>query len=209
MPEISDLESIYAILYLIVPGVIITFMRSKFTTGRMQKHSDALLSYFLLSIVYWALAFTFHPKIIEMKINGTANIYIWLVIIFIGPALFGIAIGVFVQTDAIRKIIQRLPINPVHAIPTAWDWKFYNMSECLILITLKDDTKFAGYCGKNSFFSSDPFERDLYIEKIYPLGEDNQWRNEGEHSILIKHDEVRTIEFFPVSHEDTQGERDE
>ncbi|MCA1746061.1 MAG: DUF6338 family protein [Bacteroidales bacterium] len=203
MPDISEPNIVYAILGLLVPGVVITFMRSQFTTGRMQKHSDALLSYFVLSIVYWALVLPFYLKITEMEINRTGYLYLWFSIIFIGPALFGAIIGMFIKTDAMRKLLHHLRINPVHAIPSAWEWKFYNMGECLILVTLKDDTKFAGYCGKRSFFSSDPLERDLYIEKIYSLGENYEWRNEGEHGVLIKHDEVKTIEFFPVDDANT------
>ena len=54
-------------------------------------------------------------------------------------------------------------------MPTAWDWKFGDTSAQWVLVTLNDDTKFAGYLGLRSFISSDPGERDIYIERIYDL----------------------------------------
>jgi hypothetical protein len=52
MPDFNYPQSFSFVLALIVPGLIITFVRTQFTTGRMQKHSDAMLSYFALSAVY-------------------------------------------------------------------------------------------------------------------------------------------------------------
>lgn len=116
----------------------------------------------------------------------------------------GVLLGYITRTEAIRRVLNYFGINPVHAVPTAWDWKFGNMKEKLVIVTLKDETKFAGYCGRGSFMSSDPSERDLFIEKIYGWGDENQWINNGDHGLWIAADEIRTIEFFPV-----ENERDE
>ena len=72
------------------------------------------------------------------------------------------------------------------------------MKEQLILVTLKDDTKFPGYCGQASFMSSDPTERDLYIEKVYKWGEDDAWIDNGAHGLWVAGSEIKTIEFFPI-----------
>lgn len=75
------------------------------------------------------------------------------------------------------------------------------MGEHLVIITLKDDTKFAGYCGRNSFMSSDPTERDLYVEKLYDWGEDDSWLDGGDHGLWVASGELKSVEFFPVSEE--------
>ena len=66
-----------------------------------------------------------------------------------------------------------------------------------VLVTLKDGTRFAGYCGTESCMSSDPTERDIYIESVYDLTDDNVWTPRGENGVLITAGEVQTIEFWP------------
>ena len=53
-----------------------------------------------------------------------------------------------------------------------------------VLVTLKDGTRFAGYCGPQSFITSDPAERDMYIEQIYDLDADHQWVSVGKKEVL-------------------------
>jgi hypothetical protein len=61
----------------------------------------------------------------------------------------------------------------------------------------------AGEFGKNSFASSEPSERDLYLERVYQFSEDNPWQPVAKTSgILIKAEEIRYIEFLNDSAED-------
>ena len=61
-----------------------------------------------------------------------------------------------------------------------------------VLVTLKDGTRFAGYCGPDSFMSSDPAERDLYIQWVYDLDDEDGWRSRGETGLLIAGGEINT-----------------
>jgi hypothetical protein len=53
-----------------------------------------------------------------------------------------------------------------HQIPTAWDYVFSRISPCWAVITLKDGGKLYGFVGSESYFSSDPDARDLYISHV-------------------------------------------
>ena len=55
----------------------------------------------------------------------------------------------------------------------------------------------AGRYDVQSFASSDPSERDIFIEKVYEIQEDGPWKDVGDKGILIRPSEVRYIEFFP------------
>jgi hypothetical protein len=121
----------------------------------------------------------------------------------VGPAVFGALLGLNTQIEALRRFLHFFGINPVHAVPTAWDWKFGRMREHLVIVTLKDDTKFAGYCGRGSFMSSDPAERDLYVEKVYDWGEGNSWLDGGDHGLWVASGELKSVEFFPVGEKGT------
>ncbi|MDO6459052.1 DUF6338 family protein [Celeribacter halophilus] len=206
MPDFSNTTTIYMTFALVVPGLVITYFRAQFLTGRMQKHTDALLSYFALSAIYGAIALPIIGWLQMRTPDIPIPIWQWLCIVFLGPTILGVLLGYITRTEAIRSLMNYFGINPVHALPTAWDWKFGNMREKLVIVTLKDQTQFAGYCGRGSFMSSDPTERDLFIEKIYDWGDENQWIDNGDHGLWIASDEIRTIEFFPVENERTNND---
>ena len=50
---------------------------------------------------------------------------------------------------------------------------------------------------------SDPAERDMHIEQIYELDADHQWVSVGKKEILVASGEIRTIEFWPCTEEET------
>ena len=201
MLDLTDPQSLEMVLALIVPGLIITYFRAQFLTGRMQKHTDAVLSYFTLSAIYGAIALPTVGWLRQGEVTDTMNLVIWFSLIFLGPTVFGVVLGVLSKIGIIRGLMHKFGINPVHAMPTAWDWKFGNIKRQWVILTLKNDIKFAGYCGRKSFMSSEPSERDIYIEKIYDLDEDNCWIDGGEKSLWIAYGEIRSIEVFPVSGE--------
>ena len=91
-------------------------------------------------------------------------------------------------------------MHPVHVILAAWDWKFSSSEQNWVLVTLKGDTKFAGFCGVNSFISSDPNERDIFIGKVYDFDDDKWIDNDriakNVKSVLITAGEIKTIGFW-------------
>ena len=78
-----------------------------------------------------------------------------------------------------------------------------------VLVTLKDGTRFAGFCGSESFMSSDPTERDIYIQRIYDIDDENKWSPRGDNGVLIAAGEVQTIEFWPYYSQDSQENANE
>lgn len=206
MPDIGSLKNLYLVLGFVVPGLIILFVRTQFLTGRSPKHSEAILSYITISVIYYALSLPLVEWTLSINEPGFQKSAAWFFLIFIGPMIFGGILGLVTQKEWVRKIAQSFGLNPVHFMPTAWDWKFGNMHEQWVMVTLKDKTCFAGYCGKGSFMSSDPNERDLYIEQIYDLDKQDKWEIRERNSVYISHGEIRTIEFWPIKNGDTEND---
>ncbi len=63
--------------------------------------------------------------------------------------------------------------------------------------TLKDETKWYGYMGVNSFMSSDPTERDIFIEHVFEFAQDGQPWTPRNTSVWIGHGEIQSLEFLP------------
>lgn len=197
MSNLISPDNLYQILRFFVPGLIVIFVRAQFVAGRTQFESPALLSYFVISIIYYALALPFVDFALLIEKPGYGKAVAWLVLIFFGPAALGLLLGVNIQKNLFHRLLQWFRLNPVHVVPTAWDWKFGGMTKEWVLVTLKDGTRFAGFCGSESFMSSDPTERDIYIQWIYDIDDDDNWTPRGENGVLVAAGEVQTIEFWP------------
>lgn len=207
MSDLKSFDNLYMTLGFLVPGLIALFVRSQFITGRRPPHGAALLSYLTVSIIYYALAFPFVDLVISIQKPYYLKTMAWFVLVFMGPAILGLLLGINIQKGLSHRFLQLCNLNPVHIMPTAWDWKFGGMIEQWVLVTLKDGTRFAGFCGKDSFMSSDPAERDIYIQWIYDIDDNNNWSPRGENGVLITAGEIRTIEFWPYNPKETTNEK--
>lgn len=203
MLDVKTLEHIHLILLFVVPGLIAVYVRAQFITGRRPPHSEALLSYLAISIIYYALALPLYYWLLAPLDVGRFKIIAWFAAVFVGPAILGALLGLNAREGFIRNLAMKLGFNPVHVMPTAWDWKFSGMPEQWVLVTLKNGTRFAGYCGLGSFISSDPNERDIYLDQVYEMSDDNAWSRCDQRSVLIACGEVSTVEFWPTEGEGT------
>lgn len=195
MPDLDSPEAFQVVLYFVVPGLIAVFVRAQFLTGRLQKHTDAILSYLPISLIYWALAMLAGLTVKQISESS----YIAFLAIFVGPAIFGALLGLNARLELIRGLLRKAKLNPVHPVPTAWDWKFHRQEPQFVLVTMTDGECVAGRFDGKSFASSDPLERDIYIEKVFEIQDSGPWRDVGEKGILIRPSEVRYIEFFPIN----------
>jgi hypothetical protein len=195
--SISKIEDVYTAVSLLAPGVIVTFVRSKFLTGRSRTIAEATMEYVVISVVYYAVAI----PILNLVpwITDYRSVFLVLVI----PALFGCLLGISAQLDLLSWVLARWPLSLLklkiaHPIPTSWDYVFANLkSSVWILVTLKSEERVYGYFGGQSFASSDLSRRDLYIEDIRredwtPVEDDGRARG-----IWLSEEEIRLIEIIP------------
>lgn len=196
MPDVKSLDNVYLILGFIVPGLIIFFVRAQFTTGRIPPPKDAALTYLALTTIYYALVLPAVGAVIMMP-PGYQRAFAWIALALVGPAGVGVLLGLNAHYSFSRRLFLALRLPLVHMMPTAWDWKFSDAHPQWVMVTLKNGTQFAGLFGLRSFASSDPGERDIYIEKVYDLADDNTWIDVGERSALIAASEIQTVSFWP------------
>ncbi len=202
MTKLLSLNNPYLILVFIVPGFIILFVRSQFMTGRISSNSkEAILSYLTVTVIYSSLV-SILVDLTGLTLRPASGLVWFGLFVFLVPIVLGLLLGINSQKDFVRDLLKRCRLKLVHPIPTAWDWKFSRMSPQWIRVTLKDNTHFTGLCSSESFISSDPNERDIYIEKVYDLGDDGTWLPpKDERGLLIVAGEIRTIEFWPYYNE--------
>jgi hypothetical protein len=172
----------------IVPGVVIVYLRSRFLVGRL----DAELSIrgaLGIALVYAAVLF---PLVGDPSKWSGARYY---AVVLIVPAVVGVTLGVSAQFEPIRRLSRLIGLKLIHDIPSAWDYVFSRREPRWVLVTLKDGTIYRGCYVARSFASSDPSERDLYLEELCSFDEKSmKWTSLPDRSILVCKDSISTIE---------------
>ena len=196
---IDSIETLLITSVFVIPGFIIDGIIDAFCPSGKRKNGTYLLYCLLYSIVHCSICSWAYILVWDIRTKNLTHFLLLLcVIAIIGAVLLGVIIGLFKSKQWIRKIIRKINKSVKNPIPTAWDYVFFNQNEPIfVIVTLNDDSKIYGYYGYNSYSSSDIEERDLYLERIYTLGDNNKWQRENDDAgILIKQANIKTIEFI-------------
>jgi uncharacterized protein DUF6338 len=204
LTSINRIDDLALALWFIVPGVIIAFVRTQLLTGRLRTHADNILSYLVLSLVYYGLTLPLIEPVLAMQGPLVWRGLAWIALTIVGPAALGLLLGVAAQKEWGKWFADRLQLRLIHYSPTAWDWRFSRIPAggIFIMVTLSDGKKVAGLLR---FASSDPAERDLYIEEEVDIAEDGKWTRRPERvGILILAKEIKYVELW-----EPKGESDD
>ena len=202
MPDFKGVENLQLMLLFVVPGLIALFVRSRFIAGRSPSTKENLLIFVVLSLFYYSLTVFLIEPAISIREPWLLRATVWILLILVGPALFGFVLGVAAQREWFTRIANRLGFSVVHIIPAAWDWRFSSIPHegMFVMVTLTSGERVAGLFRGDSFASSDVGERDLYIEEEYTVTEQGVWEARREKvGILISGREIRYIEFWNPS----------
>jgi hypothetical protein len=200
----TSLSTLFYLLAFVVPGFVLD---TAFHAGQRQPEREkdrsavrylslAVLNYAMWSpLVFLLLQPTFlssHAHRLKLLAG------LWCLVILLGPIVLGLIGARLSRGGAIRSMLTRLGLKPVHQIPSAWDYVFHDIPrETWIYVTLKDGSAVAGLFGRRSFASSDPGERDLFIEGVYRATTGKPWAPvAGGAGLLIAGDEIRHIELW-------------
>jgi hypothetical protein len=207
----SDLteQNFQLILLFVVPGLVALFVRAKFLTGRVPSATENVLTFVVLSLIYYSLTILLIGPAFSIQGPWFAHPLVWILLILVGPVVFGFILGVAAQKEWGSRLADRLGLTIVQVIPAAWDWRFCTVTRggMFIMVTLTSGERVAGLFGSNSFASSDIGERDLYIEEEYTVTNQGAWQARNEKvGILISAKEIRYIEFWsPQTTESPSG----
>jgi hypothetical protein len=120
----------------------------------------------------------------------------WFVILFVSPVVLGASTGLLSQRAVVQRLFARYGDHTVHAVPTAWDYVFSYAPKSWVLVTLTDGSAVAGVFNTGSLASSDSSERDLFLERLYRVGDDGSWHPvPASRGVWIRGDAIRAIEF--------------
>ncbi len=208
---LDKIQTALIILTCLVPGFIMYSTFSLFTIRRTETKDLLLLRFLTFSAGNLIVCLPLLYVVVTKNYIAQHPWLTTLAFLFMNfgmPVILGLVVGYFDQKCLLKHLLRRFGLNAMHSIPTAWDYKFNQISPTQgrwVLVTLKDDREIGGFFGGNSLASSEPTERDLYLEEAYAVQHDDQgncmWspmtRTDG---ILLRGDEIRSVSFY---HEET------
>ncbi len=195
MDGLLDATKLQLFFVFAVPGIVALYVRSQFLAGRLPPVAEGAIAYVVLSLVYHAITYPLATALYAQPI-GQSRALAWLALILLGPAIFGLLLGLNVRKGWTKKLLEKIGINIIHPVDSAWDWKFAQCEECWVMAVLKNGTTWLGHLGPQSFMSSDRAERDIFIQQVYTLEADNTWTARTS-SVWIAHGEIQSLEFWP------------
>ena len=181
---------------LVTPGYVILFMISRFTTSRPAFPASLAVSSVYYVVVWaflgWGSAIDVAQRIRSLSIDWSA-----VGIVVALPIAIGIIVGLGIQKEWLYWLLRKVKLEPVHGIPSAWDWKFMRAEQQWITVHLKDNTEIVAEYNTDCFVSTDPNERDLYLSNVYEWveGKEEPVQDERIEGLLLKADSIDRIEF--------------
>ena len=206
MPELNSVSTVVLISLFILPGYMI---KSILSTARPEKKDrDAAyylscLFYSLINCAVWSWAYFLVSSWAFSK-SSRHPILFWvycLAITLIGALLLSLAIVLLrylKKSERLTKLFDKMDLNTVHPIPTAWDYCFSRRQGNWVIVTLNDGSIVRGLFSSGSFASSEADERDMFIEDCYGFNqENNEWiENKSSDGVYISASQIKTIEFL-------------
>lgn len=183
------------LVVIITPGYTILFVVSRFTTGRPAYRSSIAVSSVYYVIVWVTLDL---GNILNVGVQILDHEIRWqtAAVLVGGPIAIGLVAGLCSQKDLLYRLLRFVKTEPVHNVPSAWDWKFMRAEQQWITMKLNDGKTILALYDENCFVSTDPNERDLYLSNVYEWDEDGYpVKDERIGGLLLKADTIDRIEF--------------
>ena len=190
---VDSFDVVFYTAVFLLPGFIICSIVDQVNPPQRYNEAKYFLKYLLYSIINCAVWCWVYRIIIDCDCLSTLWHWILLVLVsLVGSSIIGFVIAIIKQKQFIDRLLFKLKIKTIHSTPTAWDYFFSKQESSYVIVTLVDGTKLYGYYSLNSFTSSDPDERDMYIEKLY----DEEWNTDNEDAgAYIAKEQIKYIEF--------------
>ena len=197
-------------IFFLIPGFICDSIIGRRYARAKREPTEAILNILLLTIISYIVSsfiiyFSFRDSISVGIIKYVKEylVFSWfigVVVVVVIPVLIALLLMWLNRRFDLENWINGVLGIQHSSIPKSWDYIFSRGASYLILVTLKDGTKFGGLWSQNSFASSYPAEEDLYLEVLYGLEDNGSFGDPVPLSkgAVLKGSEIQSLELFDV-----------
>lgn len=183
----------------LLAGLIIIWVRASFVVGERPRLTEMVVEAVVLSLVN-QLVFMIVSPLAAFLLPALPERLRFLGEVLLLPATLGLTFGIGLARGWNSAIFRRLSMPVQGPRRRAYDHAFtLHETEGFVIVTFTDGTKVYGYFGENSLAANDAARSDLYLERIYDVGEDGQWRDTlPPRGALLSLSDLRSVEFLEM-----------
>lgn len=201
MPEEPASAGTISLLLLAAPGTLFVYFRSLFLAGRMPPLKEGFVVFASISVIYHSAMAVLIGQEYRAFLQDPVPHRLLLLLSLVVPSICGALSGLNARHGWLSSLFANLGLHTVHPIECAWDWHFSNCQESWVMIKLRDGTIWAGVLGTKSFLSSDPGERDLFLESVYCLKDDGTFGDAKDSSVWLSQSDIQSVELWSKAKE--------
>ncbi|MBQ7264809.1 MAG: hypothetical protein IJS61_01775 [Firmicutes bacterium] len=195
---IDSINMVIYTMFFVIPGFIIAETINSIIPSKRRSDAEKLLLYLGYSILNfgcWLWLFICATNNLKDK----TSLY-WLVIAalaLITGFLTGCVISFFKIHNPIKWVMKKIKIQVANPIPTAWEYKFSQLTQGRYLtVCLEDGTVIRGAFYNKSLASSDMENMDLFLEEVYMI-DNGKWKAvKGSDGVWISSNSIKWISFL-------------
>ncbi len=189
-------------------GFIVFSVRGRYVLGERAKPAEIVFEAIILSLIN-QLVFLFLVTVAAWLKNRNPALalefgdrVLFFAEVLLLPGILGVVFGFNLRRGWNLALFRRLSMPVVHPTRRAYDFAFSDRDESFVIIVFKDGTNVYGFFGQDSLAASDPNRSDIFLERLYDIGDDGQWSESvPSRSALVALDDIRSIEFVPIPKE--------
>ncbi len=205
---VTGWQQALTLLVLLIPGFVYQGLLSRMRGPRPEDRDlstrivRALIASALFDLIYVVVLGTRLTGGVarpQSYLDNARSTALWLVtLVFLVPA----TIAVIQHAIAIRRLYPKLPWKEVFRVynptPTAWDFAVGRIGPSYVRVLTKDGGWVGGYAGADSFYTSYPETREIFVEQAWRLNDEGDFDQpvEGSAGRWIKCDDAPVVEFL-------------
>jgi Family of unknown function (DUF6338) len=206
--DILNINAVIFILYFITPGVMATRVHDLIVPSEQRdwgKLSFDFVSYSAINLFFFYLLTLTHlldflpvmnvPLLVSNRVMDFRPV---LFVSFLIPITIGFLSGVIPKSVWLHRLLGGVMLNPE---PSPWDFLFSDKKRCYgILFHLKSGSKIGGIYGSESYVSTFPHPKEIYVQSVCNIDENGKLLSIREKSagMFISMDEVSLIELVDI-----------
>ncbi len=187
----------------LLAGWIIILMRSRSVAGLRPRATDLLMETVIFSLgnqLAWLMITSFFLVPLNISLSPRISFFAEILVL---PVTIGLLLGWSLTFSMRNAFLRRLALPVTHPVERAHDFAFQDRPACFVILTYHDGIVIRGYFGEKSLAASDQTRSDIYLERLYDVGEQDQWIEPGPgRSGLFDLTTVRSIEFLDGERKD-------
>ena len=178
----------------LLAGLIIIWIRSNYLVAKRPPLTEMVAEAVIFSLLNQLLFLTLSALLPAIPLPARSAFFIE---VLVQPVALGLFLGVSLARGWFDAAFRRLSI-PVQPVSHAYAFAFAAQdAESFVILTYSDGTEIFGYFGDNSFTAKGVDHSDIYLERLYEVGQDGRWtERQPPRGAWASLTDLRSIEFL-------------